>query len=88
MLFRSVDLTLPGFLSEKLGRETLPILLPGFFFFKFVPFYAKLRAMMRFGIFALLFVAAGAGFALTGIDICKGWFLHPNTYDCGSFVVN
>ncbi|MBQ6518839.1 MAG: hypothetical protein IJI14_08965 [Anaerolineaceae bacterium] len=64
----AVELTLPGFLSEKLGRETLPILLPGFFFFKFVPFYAKLRAMMRFGIFALLFVAAGAGFALTGIE--------------------
>ena len=20
--------------------------------------------------------------------ICKGWFLHPNTCDCGSFVVN
>ena len=20
--------------------------------------------------------------------ICKGWSLHPNTYDCGSFVVN
>ncbi len=20
--------------------------------------------------------------------ICKGWFLHLNTYDCGSFVVN
>ena len=20
--------------------------------------------------------------------ICKGWFLLPNTYDCGSFVVN
>ena len=20
--------------------------------------------------------------------ICKGWFLRPNTYDCGSFVVN
>ena len=20
--------------------------------------------------------------------ICKGWFLQPNTYDCGSFVVN
>ena len=19
---------------------------------------------------------------------CKGWFLPPNTYDCGSFVVN
>lgn len=22
------------------------------------------------------------------VVICKGWFLHPNTYDCGSFVVN
>ena len=20
--------------------------------------------------------------------ICRGWFLPPNTYDCGSFVVN
>ena len=20
--------------------------------------------------------------------ICKGWFMPPNTYDCGSFVVN
>ena len=22
------------------------------------------------------------------VVICKGWFLHSNTYDCGSFVVN
>ena len=22
------------------------------------------------------------------VVICKGWFLPPNTYDCGSFVVN
>ncbi|MBQ6505451.1 MAG: hypothetical protein IJI57_16220 [Flexilinea sp.] len=63
----AVELTLPGFLTQKLGRQTMPILLPGFFLFKYFPFYAKLRAMMRFGIFALLFVAAGAGFALTGI---------------------
>ena len=20
--------------------------------------------------------------------LCRGWFLHSNTYDCGSFVVN
>ena len=20
--------------------------------------------------------------------LCRGWFLQPNTYDCGSFVVN
>ena len=25
---------------------------------------------------------------LNQVVICKGWFLHPNTYDCGSFVVN
>ena len=22
------------------------------------------------------------------VVICKGWFLHSNTYDCGSFVEN
>ena len=44
----------------------MPILLPGYFFFKYFPFFAKLRAMMRFGIFALLLLAAGAGFALSG----------------------
>lgn len=64
----AVELTLPGFLAEKLGRQTMPLLLPGFFFFKYFPFFAKLRAMMRFGIFAELFIAAGAGFALTGIE--------------------
>lgn len=64
----AVELTLPGSIAEKLGRQTIPVLLPGFFFFKYFPFFAKLRAMMRFGIFALLFVAAGAGYALTGIE--------------------
>ena len=60
----AVELTLPGFLAEKLGRTTMPILLPGYFFFKYFPFFAKLRAMMRFGIFALLFISCGAGFAV------------------------
>jgi hypothetical protein len=64
----AVELTLPGFLADKLGRQTMPILLPGFFFFKYFPFFAKLRAMMRFGIFALLMIAAGAGFSLCEIN--------------------
>ncbi len=59
----AVELTLPGFLAEKLGRSTMPILLPGYFFFKYFPFFAKLRAMMRFGIFALLLIACGGGFS-------------------------
>ena len=63
----AIELTLPGFLADKLGRQTMPILLPGFFLFKYFPFYAKLRAMMRFGIFALLFVACGAGFAVENL---------------------
>ena len=29
-----------------------------------------------------------SGSIQTQVVICKGWFLHPNTYDCGSFVVN
>lgn len=64
-----VELTLPAFLAQKLGRETLPILLPGFFFFKYFPFFAKLRAMMRFGIFAELLIAAGAGYAVCGKQV-------------------
>lgn len=62
----AVELTLPASLAEKLGRQTMPVLLPGFFFFKYFPFFAKLRAMMRFGIFVLLFIACGAGFAVSG----------------------
>ncbi len=62
-----VELTLPGFLQERLGRETVPIVLPGLLLFKYFPFYAKLRAMMRFGIFPLLLVACGAGFGLKAL---------------------
>ena len=67
-----VELTLPGFLAEKLGRQTMPVLLPGFFFFKYFPFFAKLRAMMRFGIFALLLTACGAGFAVRKTESFHG----------------
>ena len=60
----AVEWVLPEFLAEKLGRNITQIYMPGVFFFKYFPFYAKLRAMMRFGIFAELLVACGAGFAV------------------------
>lgn len=60
----AVELTLPALLQEKLGRTTMPILLPGYFFFKYFPFFAKLRAMMRFGLFAEVLIACGAGYGL------------------------
>lgn len=58
---QSVLIQLPGFLASRLGRTETPIPLPGYFLFLFFPYYAKMRALMRFGILALVFVCAGAG---------------------------
>ena len=56
-----VELRLPAFLVERFARDTLPIILPGYILFYVFPFYAKMRALMRFGVFALLLVSAAAG---------------------------
>jgi hypothetical protein len=56
-----VILTTPDFLKGLIGRDDIPLVLPGYFLFKYFPFYAKLRAFMRFGVFVLVFVCAGAG---------------------------
>ena len=58
---QSVEIPLHGFLADKLHRDVLPIPLPGYVFFYILPFFAKLRALMRFGIFALVFSSAAAG---------------------------
>lgn len=58
---QSVEIPLQGLLAEKIGRDSLPIPLPGTVFFYGLPFFAKLRALMRFGIFALVFSSAAAG---------------------------
>jgi hypothetical protein len=58
---QAVELALPAGLAARLGRETLPLVLPGYFLFKYFPFYAKLRALMRFGVFAQVFVSAAGG---------------------------
>jgi hypothetical protein len=56
-----VTLPTPSFLQSLVQRPDLPLVLPGFFLFKYFPLYAKLRALMRFGVFVLLFTSAGAG---------------------------
>lgn len=56
-----VELSLPINLANKLGRDNITLYLPGYFLFRFFPFYAKLRALMRFGIFAIMFFSATAG---------------------------
>lgn len=64
-----VTLPAPSFLQERLGRDELPIPMPGFLLFYILPFYAKLRALMRFGIFLLVFSSAAAGLG-------AGWLLE------------
>lgn len=64
---RALELPLPSWFASRLGRETLPLLLPGYFLFKYFPFFAKIRAMMRFGIFTELLLAAGAGLGMAAL---------------------
>jgi hypothetical protein len=61
---KPVMLTPPAWLSGLLGEKPLPILLPGYLLFRFLPFYGRMRAWMRYGIFAMVFICAGAGIAL------------------------
>lgn len=56
-----VEIPLPAVLSNALGRDAVPIPLPGYILFYVFPFFAKLRALMRFGVFVLLFFCAAAG---------------------------
>ena len=59
---QSVMIRLPQFLANIIYRTETPIPLPGYLMFYYFPFYAKLRALMRFGIFVLVFISAAAGF--------------------------
>ena len=56
-----VEIATPGFLAGLIDRPDIPIPLPGYLLFYYFPFYAKLRAMMRFGVFVILFTSAAAG---------------------------
>jgi hypothetical protein len=56
-----LEITLPAFLAERLHRTELPLLLPGYVLFRYFPFFAKLRSLMRFGVFVLVFSSCAAG---------------------------
>jgi hypothetical protein len=43
------------------GREHAPIPMPALLLFKYLPFYSKMRALMRIGFFVLLFASLLAG---------------------------
>jgi hypothetical protein len=60
-LNQPVSITLPAALQSLLGRESIPARLPGYFLYLYLPYYAKMRVWMRFGIYVLLFLASVAG---------------------------
>ncbi len=66
-----VEVPVPAFLQSLLGRETTPLPMPAYLLFRYLPFYAKMRALMRMGFFVLIFntLLAGLGAA---------WLLQRN----------
>ncbi|HEY3344593.1 MAG TPA: hypothetical protein VGJ97_06685 [Anaerolineaceae bacterium] len=65
---QTVLVNIPTFLQRWIHRTTAPIPLPSYFMFLYFPFYAKMRALMRFGLFALVATSALAGLG-------AGWVL-------------
>jgi hypothetical protein len=74
-LNQPVTITLPVFLQSLFGRESIPARLPGYFLYLYLPFYAKMRVWMRFGIYVLLFLSsiAGLGAAWLLNKVRKKW---------------
>jgi hypothetical protein len=54
--------SLPGFIQSVFHRSDMPqIYLPAYYLYKFLPFFSKMRVMMRFGLFTLIFFSMTAG---------------------------
>ncbi len=57
----SPDLPVPRILRPILGSGPLQIRMPGYFLFLYLPFFAKMRVMLRFGVYTLTFMSLLAG---------------------------
>lgn len=64
-LGKQVTMATPSFLHSWLARPAYPIPTPGFFLWKFLPYYDNMRVWDRYGIFTMMFfsVIAGVGAA-------------------------
>jgi hypothetical protein len=60
-LGQPVIIHIPAALQGMLHRSQLPVHLPGYYMYQYLPFFAKMRVPMRFGVFTSLFVSALAG---------------------------
>ncbi|MCX7018112.1 MAG: hypothetical protein NTY46_03755 [Candidatus Sumerlaeota bacterium] len=60
-MWKPVRMDVPAFMREMLGRETVLLRLPGYYLFKYAPFYSAMRVSARYGVYVNLFMAALAG---------------------------
>jgi hypothetical protein len=74
-----IVVSMPRFLQSIFHRTSMPtIYLPAYYLFRYLPFFSKMRVMMRFGLFALIFSSLMAGlgaYLLTkpASSKVKGW---------------
>jgi hypothetical protein len=64
---KPVWVNLSGWLGALIGKSQSMIYLPGYLFQKYLPFYSIMRVPMRYGIFTMVFVCAGAGIGIQWI---------------------
>lgn len=58
----------PAFLQPLIGKAETAIHLPAYWLFTRLPFFDKMRAIMRFGVFVVIFVPVLAGIGFTEIS--------------------
>jgi hypothetical protein len=63
-LGQSVRVGVPGFARRWYPFPQVAVPLPGYFLFRFLPFYAGMRVWMRYGIFVSLFASVLAGIGI------------------------
>jgi hypothetical protein len=61
-----IVVSLPGFLQPIFHRTDMPtIYLPAYYLYRYLPLFSKMRVMMRFGLFTLIFTSLMAGLGAT-----------------------
>ncbi|HEX9618104.1 MAG TPA: hypothetical protein VGA03_11895 [Anaerolineales bacterium] len=59
-----LSVAVPAFMQPFFPGDRMPIYLPNYFLYKYLPFYDGMRALSRYGIYASLFAAVLAGIGL------------------------
>jgi hypothetical protein len=65
---QSVIWQIPAFLQPVFNKSETLIYLPSYWLFDRLPFFSSMRALMRFGLFALLFIPTVAAFGFLEIE--------------------